>query len=70
MGRVRPTAAFKFEPEGTSTRVTYILHFEPKGYAKLMEPMVRTNMRTELSMLPNLKACLEGSGAARQEKAP
>ena len=58
-GPVRPTAAFKFEPDGNSTRVTYVLHFEPKGYARLMEPMVRANMRTELGMLPNLKAYLE-----------
>ena len=58
-GPVRPTASFKFEPDGNSTRVTYILHFEPKGYARLMEPMVRTNMHTELGMLPNLKTCLE-----------
>lgn len=58
-GPVRPTGAFKFDADGSSTRVTYVLHFEPKGYAKLMEPMVRTNMLAELGMLPNLKACLE-----------
>ncbi len=59
-GMVRPTSSFTFQVLGDSTtRVTFSLHFEGKGPAKLMEPLVATVMRSEISMLPNLKACLE-----------
>lgn len=59
-GMVRPTVTYRLEPEGDATRVTYILHFEGKGPAKLMDPIVTLVMRAEVAMLPNLKACLEG----------
>ena len=58
-GMVRPTAKFLVEARGDSTVVTWILHFEGKGPAKLMDPLVTQVMRQEMSMLPNLKACLE-----------
>ena len=48
--------------EGGGTRVTYSLHFEGRGPAKLMEPIVKTVMRAEIGMLPNLKAYLERNG--------
>jgi hypothetical protein len=35
------------------------LHFEPKGLAKLMEPMITSTMRSEVATLSNLKAYLE-----------
>ena len=39
--------------------VTFTLHFEPKGLAKLMEPMIASTMRSEVATLSNLKAYLE-----------
>ena len=58
-GMVRPTSTFKVETEGEATVVTWILHFEGKGPAKLMDPLVSTVMRGEIANLPNLKTCLE-----------
>ena len=35
------------------------LDFEPKGLARLMDPMISASMRSEVAMLANLKAYLE-----------
>src|SRR5512142_2767646 len=61
-GPARPTGTYKFEAVGSSTRVTFILHFEPKGLAKLMDPMITSSMKSEIAMLSNLKAYLESQG--------
>ena len=58
-GPARPTGTYRFEAEGDSTRVTFTLHYEPKGLAKLMDPMIARTMRSEVAMLSNLKAYLE-----------
>ena len=58
-GMARPTSTYTFEAAGDATRVTFSLRFEGKGPAKLMEPLVASVMRSEIGMLPNLKACLE-----------
>jgi uncharacterized membrane protein len=58
-GPARPTGTYRFEAEGESTRVTFTLHFEPKGLAKLMDPMIARTMRSEVAMLSNLKEYLE-----------
>lgn len=58
-GMARPTSTYAFEALGDATRVTFTLRFEGKGPAKLMEPLVATVMRSEIAMLPNLKAHLE-----------
>lgn len=58
-GPARPTGTYKFEAVGNSTRLTFTLHFEPKGMAKLMDPMISATMRSEVAMLSNLKAYLE-----------
>ena len=58
-GMVRPTSSYALETVGDATRVTFSLHFEGKGPAKLMEPIVSTIMRREVGMLPNLKTYLE-----------
>src|SRR5712691_6363795 len=39
-GPARPTGTFTFEADGDSTLVTFILHFEPKGLARLMDPII------------------------------
>jgi uncharacterized membrane protein len=61
-GPARPTGTYKFEAVGSSTRVTFILHFEPKGLTKLMDPMITSSMKSEIAMLSNLKAYLESQG--------
>ena len=59
-GPARPTGTYKFEAAGNATQLTFSLHFEPKGLAKLMDPMITATMRSEVAMLSNLKAYLEG----------
>ena len=58
-GPARPMGTYKFQAVGNSTRLTFSLHFEPKGLAKLMDPMISATMRSEVAMLSNLKAYLE-----------
>ena len=58
-GPARPTGPYTFESLGDSTRLTFTLHFEPKGLAKLMDPMITSSMKSETAMLSDLKAYLE-----------
>jgi uncharacterized membrane protein len=58
-GPARPTGTYRFEALGDATRVTFTLHFEPKGLAKLMDPMIARTMQSEIATLANLKAYLE-----------
>jgi hypothetical protein len=44
---------------GSSTQVTFILDFQPKGLAKLMDGMINKSMKEEVGTLSNLKAYLE-----------
>ena len=50
---------YKFTAEGNTTRLTFTLHYDAKGLAKLMEPMINQTMRGEVATLSNLKAYLE-----------
>ena len=58
-GPARPTGTYKLEAAGNATRLTFTLDFQPKGLAKLMDPMIASTMRSEVAMLSNLKAYLE-----------
>ena len=58
-GPARPTGTYRFESVGNATRLTFTLHFEPKGLARLMDPMITSTMRSEVATLSNLKAYLE-----------
>lgn len=58
-GPARPTGTYRFEAAGDVTRVTFILHFEPKGLARLMDPMITRTMRSEVATLASLKEYLE-----------
>jgi len=58
-GPARPIGTYKFESTGDSTRLTFILYFESKGLAKLMDPMITSSMKSEIAMLSDLKAYLE-----------
>lgn len=59
-GPARPVGTYRFEALGNSTRLTFILHYEPKGLARLMDPVINRSMQEEIGMLSNLKAYLEG----------
>ncbi len=58
-GPARPTGTYKFEPAGQSTRVTFVLDFQPKGLARLMDGMINKSMQAEVGNLANLKSVLE-----------
>jgi uncharacterized membrane protein len=58
-GPAKPSGTYRFEEVGDSTRVAFILHFEPKGLARLMDPMIARTMKSEVATLSNLKAYLE-----------
>lgn len=58
-GPARPTGTFRLEAIGNSTSVTFILDFQPKGLAKLMDPVITKTMQGEVANLSNLKAYLE-----------
>lgn len=58
-GPARPTGTYKFESAGNSTKVTFTLDFQPKGFAKLMDGMINKTMQEEVGTLSNLKAYLE-----------
>jgi uncharacterized membrane protein len=58
-GPARPTGIYTFEAVGNSTRLTFSLHFEPKGLARVMDPIINQTMKSEVATLSNLKAYLE-----------
>ncbi len=58
-GPARPTGTYIFKPDGNSSLVTFILDYQPKGLAKLMDGMINKSMQSEVSTLSNLKAYLE-----------
>jgi len=58
-GPARPAGIYRFEDLGDSTRMTFILDYETKGLAKLMDPMITRTMQSEVATLSNLKAYLE-----------
>ena len=58
-GPARPTGSYSFESDGKSTTLTFILDFQPKGLAKLMNPMIQSSMQGEVAMLSALKTYLE-----------
>lgn len=59
-GPARPTGTYKFISDDRRTTVTFVLDFQPKGLAKLMEPMINRSMKSEVGTLANLKSYLEG----------
>jgi uncharacterized membrane protein len=58
-GPARPTGTYLFKAEGSATNLTFSLHFEPKGLARLMDSMIASTMKSEVATLSNLKAYLE-----------
>lgn len=58
-GPARPTGTYQFETDGKSTTVTFVLDYQAKGLAKLMDSMINQSMKSEVAMLSNLKKYLE-----------
>ncbi len=58
-GPARPEGTYQFESLGQTTRLTFNLHFEPKGIARLMDGMIQKTMQSEVAALENLKKVLE-----------
>ncbi len=58
-GPARPAGTYRFEPQGASTTVTFVLDYQPKGLGQLMDPMIQRSMDEEVGMLDELKAFLE-----------
>jgi uncharacterized protein YndB with AHSA1/START domain len=58
-GPARPSGTYRFESVGEATRVTFTLHHEPTGLARLMEHMVAQTLQGAVATLANLKDYLE-----------
>ncbi len=58
-GPARPVGTYKLVPGGRSTTVTFVLDFQPKGLARLMDGMINKSMKAEVGNLANLKSYLE-----------
>jgi hypothetical protein len=57
-----PTLTYVFEPANGATRFTRRIEVEPRGYVKVLAPLVRRMMqRRNASFMPRLKAALEQS---------
>jgi len=63
-GPVRPTGSYRFESEGTGTRLTFTLDAQLSGLKRLfMGGMVQRSMDGEMGSLDALKRVLEGQGS-------
>ncbi len=60
-GPARPKGTYLFQADGKSTRITFILDFQPRGLGKLMDGAINKSMQAEVGMLSNLKKVLESS---------
>jgi hypothetical protein len=57
---VRPEGSYRFEDADGGTRVTFALNANLSGPQKLMAPMVRRSMNSQVEALEYLKQVLEG----------
>ena len=62
-GPARPSGTYKLEAAGNATRVTFVLDYQTKGLARLMDGMIGKTMQSEVGTLSNLKAYLESHPA-------
>jgi|SRR6266481_913151 len=58
-GPARPIGKFELIDSNGQTELTFTLDFQPKGFAKLMGPMIQKTMETEVQTIENLKHYLE-----------
>jgi uncharacterized protein YndB with AHSA1/START domain len=66
-GPVRPEGSFDLEPVARGTSVAFSLRCSPKGFAKLMTPMVAKTMRSEVAQLERLAAVLDDQPGGRDD---
>jgi carbon monoxide dehydrogenase subunit G len=59
-GPVRPEGSYRFEDADGGTRVTFALNANLSGPQKLLAPMVRRAMNSQVEALEYLKQVLEG----------
>lgn len=60
MGKLRPHVWHLCEPQGAGTKFTRVVEIEPKGFMKLMAPMMgRMIKKRNVSYLTKLKSLLE-----------
>src|SRR5512142_913175 len=55
-GPARPVGTYQLESLGQSTKVTFVLDYQPKGLARLMDGMINKSMQAEVGNLTNLKS--------------
>jgi uncharacterized protein YndB with AHSA1/START domain len=60
-GPVRPTGTYELDPADGGTRVRFTLRADLTGPKRLMAPMVRKAMASEVANLENLKRKLEAN---------
>jgi uncharacterized protein YndB with AHSA1/START domain len=58
-GPARPSGMFELTAGSDATTVTFRLTVSPKGFTRLLTPMIVKQMRVETQRLENLKAKLE-----------
>lgn len=58
-GPARPTGTYLFEPGTDATTVMFVLDYQPKGLARLMDFLIAKTMQGEIATLGNLKTHLE-----------
>jgi uncharacterized membrane protein len=59
-GPVRPEGRYELEATGDGTRVRFALQCTPRGFAKLLTPMVARTMRSEVQAIERLPAAMNG----------
>jgi hypothetical protein len=60
-GPARPTGIYTLAQAEGGTKVTFVLDFQPKGLAKLMDGIIGKTMQSEVGNLANLKSVLESA---------
>ena len=58
-GPARPLGTFILEKDGAGTKVTFKLHYEPRGFAKLMDSVINKTMQSEVAALVEMKTYME-----------
>jgi hypothetical protein len=59
-GPARPIGTFRIEPSREShIQVTFTLHFDPRGFQRLLGPAIQRQMNLEVAALSRLKEVLE-----------
>lgn len=59
-GPARPSGSFRLqEADGEETRITFTLEFQPRGLTRVLTPMIRKQMASEVTALTQLSHVLE-----------